>query len=210
MKMSSKDTDPKASESQDPAPEQPRLTLGQPLVLGGLKAQALPDLAAVGALSLPSLDGAAVSKGPSAVEEDVAAPSESAMARARRLAENYTKKSGTFLHPDPNVTEGVLLGLGRHIDKLKRPLCPCRFYPDEQEEVKHRTWICPCDDMQIYKYCHCLLFTNEEGQPITEHLPADHEGRRIWGEVKDPDPSKGRSLRDRAEARDEERRRRKS
>ena len=27
-------------------------------------------------------------------------------------------------------------------------------YPDKNEEIKHRTWICACDDMQIYKYCH--------------------------------------------------------
>jgi len=25
--------------------------------------------------------------------------------------------------------------------------------------------------MQIYKYCHCLLFVNAEGLPITEYLP---------------------------------------
>jgi len=44
--------------------------------------------------------------------------------------------------------------LARHADELGKPLCPCRFYPDKNEEVKHRTWICPCDDMHIYKYCH--------------------------------------------------------
>ena len=30
--------------------------------------------------------------------------------------------------------------------------------------------------------------------PITEHLPEDHEGREIYGLIKDPDPSKGRAI----------------
>jgi ferredoxin-thioredoxin reductase catalytic chain len=49
--------------------------------------------------------------------------------------------------------------------------------------------------MQMYKYCHCLLFLNEEGVPITEYLPEDHEGRQVYGLVKDPHPEKGRALR---------------
>jgi ferredoxin-thioredoxin reductase catalytic chain len=48
--------------------------------------------------------------------------------------------------------------------------------------------------MQIYKYCHCLLFVTEDGLPITEYLPEDHEGREIYGLVKDPTPDKGRAL----------------
>jgi ferredoxin-thioredoxin reductase catalytic chain len=47
----------------------------------------------------------------------------------------------------------------------------------------------------MYKYCHCLLFLNEEGVPITEYLPEDHEGRQVYGLVKDPHPDKGRALR---------------
>jgi len=201
----------------DPAPPAPKLTLGQPLKVAALTVgkladfdpgvqqrqkwaeHAAPDSASVAAAGALNDDAAPPPE-----------PSEGAMARARRIAESYSKKSGSFLHPDPTVTEGVLLGLGRHIDELKRPLCPCRFYPDKQAEIEHRTWVCPCDDMQIYKYCHCLLFTNEQGLPITEHLPEDHEGRRIWGHVPDPDPSKGRALKDRAAEREEERRRRKS
>jgi ferredoxin-thioredoxin reductase catalytic chain len=63
-----------------------------------------------------------------------------------------------------------------------------------------RRWICACDEMQIYKYCHCLLFVNPDGVPITEYLPEDHEGREIYGLVKDPHPDKGRALRHRAGA----------
>lgn len=35
---------------------------------------------------------------------------------------------------------------------------------------------------------------NEEGLPITEYLPEDHEGREIYGLVTNPTPDKGRAL----------------
>jgi ferredoxin-thioredoxin reductase catalytic subunit len=28
-------------------------------------------------------------------------------------------------------------GLASHVETLGRPLCPCRFYPDKEEEVQH-------------------------------------------------------------------------
>ena len=59
-------------------------------------------------------------------------------------------------------------------------------------EAKQRRWICACDEMQKYKYCHCLLFVTEDGTPVTEYLPEDHEGRQAYGVVKDPHPDKGR------------------
>jgi ferredoxin-thioredoxin reductase catalytic chain len=99
----------------------------------------------------------------------------------------------------------VVNGLAHNLDVLGRPLCPCRFYPNPAEEVRHRTWICPCDDMQIYKYCHCLLFVTSEGKPITEYLPNDHVGRRAYGLVTDPTPDRGRALRTRAVERERER-----
>ena len=52
--------------------------------------------------------------------------------------------------------------------------------------------------MQIYKYCHCLLFVREDGMPITEYLPEDHEGRQVYGLNSDPTPDKGRALRQKA------------
>ena len=137
-------------------------------------------------------------------------PSEKAMQRMRNFIEKYCEKSGTTTHPDDGVTEAVVLGLAQNVDTIGRPLCPCRFYPDKNEEIKHRTWICACDDMQIYKYCHCLLFVNDEGMPITEYLPEDHEGRAIYGLVKDPTPDKGRVLRDKAAEREKERKERPS
>jgi ferredoxin-thioredoxin reductase catalytic chain len=108
-------------------------------------------------------------------------------------------------HPDAGVTKAVVNGLARNLDVLGRPLCPCRFYPDPVEEAQHRTWICPCDDMQIYKYCHCLLFVTSAGQPITEYLPENHVGRHAYGVVPDPTPDKGRALRALAAERERER-----
>jgi ferredoxin-thioredoxin reductase catalytic chain len=136
--------------------------------------------------------------------------SEAAIARMRKFVEKYCEKSGTVTHPDHEVSECVIQGLAVHYDTLGKPLCPCRFYPNKAEEVKHRTWICACDDMQIYKYCHCLLFVNTQGLPITEYLPEDHEGRKTYGLVKDPTPDKGRALRNQAEAREKERKERPS
>lgn len=137
-------------------------------------------------------------------------PSDKSLERINKLVETYNQKSGTKTHPDKEVTDSVVFGLAKHMDDLGKPLCPCRYYPNKTEEIKNRTWICPCDDMQIYKYCHCLLFVNDEGKPITEYLPADHEGRSIYGEVKDPTPDKGRALRNKAAEREIERKNRPS
>jgi ferredoxin-thioredoxin reductase catalytic chain len=125
-----------------------------------------------------------------------------------KYAEKFAEKSGTHLHPQRDITEAVVLGLASHIDRFGRPLCPCNFYPvkaadgswpastylPREEEVRRRDWICACDEMQKFKYCHCLLFVNEEGLPITEYLPEDHEGREIYGLVTDPTPDQGRAL----------------
>jgi ferredoxin-thioredoxin reductase catalytic chain len=131
--------------------------------------------------------------------------SEESLQRLRRFVEKYCEKSGTSTHPDKDVTEAVVRGLAHHMDTLGKPLCPCRFYPDKKEEARHRTWICACDDMQIYKYCHCLLFVDAQGLPITEYLPEDHDGRKTYGLVKDPTPDKGRALRNMAAERERER-----
>jgi ferredoxin-thioredoxin reductase catalytic chain len=140
----------------------------------------------------------------------MAAPTEKSLDRIRKFVKAYCDKSGTATSPHPGVTEAVVDGLAIHLDELGRPLCPCRFYPDKKKEVQYRTWICACDDMQIYKYCHCLLFVTPEGLPITEYLPEDHEGRKTYGVVKDPTPDKGRPLRDKWAEREKERKERPS
>jgi len=136
--------------------------------------------------------------------------SQESLQKIRKFVEKYCEKSGTTTHPDQQVTECVVQGLALHLETLGRPLCPCRFYPSKEEEVKHRTWICACDDMQVYKYCHCLLFVNEQGLPITEYLPEEHEGRKTYGLVKDPTPDKGCALRHQAQEREKQRKERPS
>lgn len=137
-------------------------------------------------------------------------PTAGSVGRIEKLVQIYTEKSGTTNHPDRQIPDAVIQGLARNLDRFGRPLCPCRFYPSVEEEVRHRTWICPCDDMQIYKYCHCLLFVNGDGQAITEYLPTDHPGRATYGLVLDPTPNKGRPLRAKAADREIERQRRHS
>jgi ferredoxin-thioredoxin reductase catalytic chain len=121
-------------------------------------------------------------------------PSQAHVDKMWAYARKYADKSGTFLHPDRSVTETVVKGLAIHIEQVGKPLCPCNFYPDPKEEAKLRRWICACDEMQKYKYCHCLLFVDPEGLPITEYLPEDHEGRQAYGVVRDPAPEKGRAM----------------
>ncbi len=120
-------------------------------------------------------------------------PSEQLLKRMRSYVEKYRQKSGTSGHPNPEVTDAVIMGLASNVDEVGRPLCPCNFYLNKQAEAASgRTWFCACDEMKQFKYCHCLLFVTPEGRPITEYLPEDHEGRQAYGLVKDPTPSKGR------------------
>ena len=119
-------------------------------------------------------------------------PSDKSVEKIRKYVEKYWAKTGTNAHPLPEVTEAVICGLAANVEEVGRPLCPCNFYPDKQEELKSRRWICACDEMKKFKYCHCLLFVAPDGKPITEYLPEGHEGREIYGDVKDPTPDKGR------------------
>jgi ferredoxin-thioredoxin reductase catalytic chain len=112
---------------------------------------------------------------------ELAKPSQANIDKMWAYARKYAEKSGTSLHPDVSVTETVVEGLARHIEQVGRPLCPCNFYPDPAAEAKLRRWICACDEMQKYKYCHCLLFVTAEG-------------RQAYGLVKDPSPGKGRAV----------------
>ena len=88
-------------------------------------------------------------------------PPEKSQQRVQKLVDSFTEKSGTHAHPEPETTEAVMLRLAQHLDQLGRPLYPCIFYPEKTEEIKHRTWVCLCEDMQTYEYCHSLLFVTE-------------------------------------------------
>ena len=126
--------------------------------------------------------------------EDLAQAKPESIEKMWRYARKFAEKTGTHLHPHPEITEFLVIGLARHLDELGRPLCPCNFYPDKVEEARSSEWVCACDEMQRYKYCHCLLFVTEDGLPITEYLPEGHEGREIYGLVEDPTPGQGRAL----------------
>jgi len=127
-------------------------------------------------------------------DEDRKRASPANVAKMRQFVEKYVAKSGSYLHPQPEITEFLVIGLAKHIDEVGRPLCPCNFYEDLAEEAKSSRWSCPCEEMQKYKYCHCLLFCNAEGLPITEYLPEGHEGLDVYGIIRDPQPDKGRAL----------------
>jgi ferredoxin-thioredoxin reductase catalytic chain len=71
-----------------------------------------------------------------------------------KFVEKFAEKSGSYLHPQRDVTEFLVIGLAKHIDEVGRPLCPCNFYEDKVEEAKSSEWICACEEMQKYKYCH--------------------------------------------------------
>ncbi|HEY6260957.1 MAG TPA: ferredoxin-thioredoxin reductase catalytic domain-containing protein [Nitrospiraceae bacterium] len=128
----------------------------------------------------------------------MAEPSQQNLDKMWKYVKGFAEKSGTTMHPTPAVTEAVVKGLAMHMDELGKPLCPCNFYKDKHAEAKLRRWMCACDEMQIYKYCHCLLFVREDGLPITEYLPEGHEGREVYGVVTDPTPEKGRALKHKA------------
>ena len=80
--------------------------------------------------------------------------SEKSLNRMWKFVENFANKSGSYLHPQREITEFLVIGLAKHVDDLGRPLCPCNFYEDKQEEVTRSTWICACEEMQKFKYCH--------------------------------------------------------
>jgi ferredoxin-thioredoxin reductase catalytic chain len=124
-------------------------------------------------------------------------PGAASVRKIRNYVERYRQKSGTVGHPDPAVTEAVIRGLAANVEEVGRPLCPCNFYPDKSKELEEsgRRWLCACDEMRRWKYCHCLLFVTPAGLPITEYLPEDHEGRTTYGLVLDPTPSRGRETR---------------
>ncbi len=71
-----------------------------------------------------------------------------------KFVRTFANKSGTWLHPQEEITEFLVIGLAKHIDEVGRPLCPCNFYEDKAEEAKSSEWICPCEEMQRWKYCH--------------------------------------------------------
>ncbi len=87
-------------------------------------------------------------------EDDKQQASPANLEKMRKFVEKFAQKSGSYLHPQREITDFLVIGLAKHIDEVGRPLCPCNFYEDKAEEAKSSTWVCPCEEMQKYKYCH--------------------------------------------------------
>jgi ferredoxin-thioredoxin reductase catalytic subunit len=87
-------------------------------------------------------------------DEDRAQASPKNVEKMWKFVEKFAEKSGSYLHPQREITEFLVIGLAKHIDEVGRPLCPCNFYEDKAEEAKSSTWVCACEEMQKYKYCH--------------------------------------------------------
>ena len=87
-------------------------------------------------------------------EEDRQQASQDKIDKMWKFVEKFAEKSGSFLHPQREITEFLVIGLAKNIEEVGRPLCPCNFYEDKAEEAKSSEWICACEEMQKYKYCH--------------------------------------------------------
>ena len=87
-------------------------------------------------------------------EADRAQASPQSTAKMWKFVEKFADKSGSYLHPQRDLTEFLVIGLARHIDEIGKPLCPCMFFEDKQAELERKEWICPCEEMQKFKYCH--------------------------------------------------------
>ncbi len=87
-------------------------------------------------------------------DEDRAQASPKNVEKMWAFVERFAEKSGSYLHPQREITEYLVIGLAKHIDEVGRPLCPCNFYEDIVAEAKLSRWSCPCEEMQRFKYCH--------------------------------------------------------
>lgn len=82
----------------------------------------------------------------------------------QKFAEVYAQRTGTFFCIEPQVTLSVIKGLSKHKTRYGSPLCPCRLYDDEVEEVKYTYWNCPCVPMRERQECHCMLFLQKNNE----------------------------------------------
>ena len=87
-------------------------------------------------------------------EDDLAQASAPNLAKMKKFVENFADKSGSYLHPQSEITDYLVIGLAKNIDEVGKPLCPCMFFEDKQEEIEKKFWICPCEEIQRWKYCH--------------------------------------------------------
>ncbi|CAJ1962332.1 unnamed protein product [Cylindrotheca closterium] len=91
-------------------------------------------------------------------EEEYDAAIDKATGAMSKFTSTYTKRSETTLCTDKAVAAAVIKGLAKHKVELGKPLCPCRFYENKEEEAKKGYWNCPCVPMREDKICQCCLF----------------------------------------------------
>lgn len=87
-------------------------------------------------------------------DADRSAASPKNVERMWKFVRTFAEKSGSHLHPQEEITEFLVIGLAKNIDEVGKPLCPCMFFEDKDEEIRKKFWICPCEEMQRWKYCH--------------------------------------------------------
>ena len=89
-------------------------------------------------------------------QDDISAKYETVVniQKMNKFVENFANKSGTMLHPNREITDFLVIGLAKNIDETGKQLCPCMFFEDKEEEIRKKSWICPCEEMQRWKYCH--------------------------------------------------------
>ena len=65
--------------------------------------------------------------------------SDKSLQKMWKFVEKFAEKSGSYLHPQREITEFLVIGLAKHVDDLGRPLCPCNFYEDKagRGEAEH-------------------------------------------------------------------------
>lgn len=90
-----------------------------------------------------------------------------------KFAEIYTKQTNTFFCLDPAITSVVIAGLASYKNKYGVPLCPCRNYYNETDEIDLNYWICPCVAMRERKECHCKLFLTSDQKFASENQEID-------------------------------------
>lgn len=92
-----------------------------------------------------------------------------------KFAQIYAKQTNTFFCLDPSITSVVITGLANYKTKYGVPLCPCRNYHNEEDEIDLNYWICPCVAMRERKECHCKLFLTSDQKFVSQKQEIDIE-----------------------------------
>ena len=60
-------------------------------------------------------------------DDDLQQASEKNLNKMRKFAENFANKSGTYLHPEPDITEFLVIGLAQAHRRLRSPALPLQL-----------------------------------------------------------------------------------